>query len=413
MIGTYLNSIYFNCKSLQKTSNYVFQHTETFFNDQIKLILEKLHFETEEEIISLLSSKKYAELIPLLDEFPFLKIFYFINSFSEYQTSIEDRDELNRLKFSKSAQIQTGISENLVWSLMSSTINTYGHLNTSFKINTQKSYFFLSHDIDSLNGSTLQDGLWALKNKRFDVLFRLFINILIAKPHWFNIDLIMELESEYDFRSTFYWLVNKGRIDKRQTNSDYNIKSEKIGHIIEKINKNGFENGLHKSISDEAFKSELYKLPVKVVGNRYHYLKFTMPEGYTDLEKSGLKFDGSLGFAEHFGFRNNYGYPFSPYNPITRSHYSFLEVPLNVMDGTFQRYMRIPVNKTAETVIEFLEKNSRDCLLSILWHNTFFTDYKYKGYKEEYIKILQYLYEKKFTNINQTQIIETFSWQTK
>jgi hypothetical protein len=150
-----------------------------------------------------------------------------------------------------------------------------------------------------------------------------------------------------------------------------------------------------------------------VIGNRYHYLKFNLPNGYDNIEESGLKLDASLGFAEHYGFRNGYGYPFHPYNISKNDKYSFLEVPLNIMDGTFQRYMKVPIEKTADTIIDFLETNNQNALLSILWHNTFFSNYKYKGYLKEYKKILKYLYDSKFHNINQSEIIREFSWQNK
>jgi hypothetical protein len=223
----------------------------------------------------------------------------------------------------------------------------------------------------------------------------------------------MKIESEHDFKSTFYWLVNRGKLDARQTNADYDITSVKMKKYLSHIRENGFENGLHKSISNDSFKTELSKISQPVVGNRYHYLKFQLPQAWKAIEESGLQLDASLGFTEHYGFRNSYGYPFHPYNTATHDYYSFIEVPLTIMDGTFQRYMKIPVEKTADTIIAFLEKNSNDSLLSILWHNTFFSNYKYKGYLNEYRKILQYLYEMKFENINQSGILKEFVWEKK
>ena len=73
-----------------------------------------------------------------------------------------------------------------------------------------------------------------------------------------------------------------------------------------------------------------------------------------------LKVDCSLGFAETPGFRNSYGQPFLPYNLSEDRPYRFVEVPLNIMDGTFQRYMKVPVKETATRVIDFFEKNKYD-----------------------------------------------------
>jgi hypothetical protein len=409
MIGSYMHSLYDNCKALEKTSAYNFESVRAGFLSAVSEFVNLSGFRNEQELIRHLTTQKYSDTAQLLERSAFIKIFYLVNSFGEYH-SRDDVDELGRFRFEASVQHAAGITDNIVLQTIHGSLANHSFLKTGYKISNHTSYFYLSHDIDSLYGSTLQDGLWALKRGKFDVLLKIFANIVLAKPHWFNIDKIMQLESEYNFRSTFYWLVNKGKIDARQTNSDYTVNSKAIKETLREVRARGFENGLHKSISDDSFASELSKFPEVIVGNRYHYLKYALPAAYNELELSGIKLDASLGFAEHYGFRNNYGYPFSPFNSETSSPYSFLEVPLNVMDGTFQRYMKVPVEKTATTVIDFFEKNKENCLISVLWHNTFFTDYKYKGYREEYVKILQYLYEAKFRNINQSEIIKLFSW---
>lgn len=413
MIGNYLELLYSNCKALSKTDSYNSNELSFFLNKQVNDFTLTNGLNTEVEILDLFKSKTYQDLHGLLDLSKYLHVFYLVNSFSEYKNHSGSFDNLGRYRYDASSVKGLGIKNNTVLELIKKTIEEDGFLKSQFKLSNHKSYFYLSHDIDSIYGSLVQDGLWALKNGRFDVLLRLFFNVIISKPHWLNFDLIMNTESDFGFKSTFYWLVNKGKIDSRQTNSDYNIASKKIKNQIDLVKNNGFENGLHKSISEDSFKVELSKLPLTVVGNRYHYLKFKLPDAYNKIEESGLLLDASLGFAEHYGFRNGYGYPFHPYNINSGSPYSFLEVPLNVMDGTFQRYMQIPVEKTADTIIDFLEMQKMDAVISILWHNTFFTNYKYKGYLNEYKKILSYLYETEFQNINQNEIINQFSWKSK
>lgn len=413
MISNYLELFYSNCICLEKKDSYDRAEVVGCFEQEILHVLSKHSLGSELELVSLLVSKPYTQLKDILSGSDFIYIFYLVNSLHEYNRDANSYDNLGRFKYESSIMKDLGIENNIVLNLIKFTVNKNQTLQKSFEIIGHQSYFFLSHDIDSVYGSLTQDGLWAIKNGRMDVIMNLFFNVIISKPSWLNFDLIMKTESEYDFKSTFYWLVNKGKIDSRQTNSDYNISSKRISDSIYNIHNNGFENGLHKSISEEGFQTELLKMPVSVAGNRYHYLKFQLPDAYHKIEEAGLKLDASLGFAEHYGFRNGYGYPFQPYDEKTNRYYNFLEVPLNIMDGTFQRYMDIPVEKTAETIIHFLEKNSRDSLLSILWHNTFFSNYKYSGYLGEYKKILKYLYEMKFQNINQTEIINKFTWQTK
>ena len=413
MISNYLELLFSNCKLLRKTSLYKKDDLAIFFNKHISDILIVTNLNTELELVNFMVSKPYFECKDLFLKSKYLHLFYLVNSLNEYNSPKESYDSLKRYTFDSSILKELGIENNIVLDIIKTSIKEDRFLESYFEITNHNSYFYLSHDIDSIYGSLTQDGMWALKHNRFDVMLKLFYNVMISKPDWLNFDLIMKTESEYDFKSTFYWLVNKGKIDQRQTNSDYSINSTSIIKEIDKCANNGFEVGLHKSISNETFKSELSKMPINVIGNRYHYLKFQLPEAYHKIEEAGLKLDASLGFAEHYGFRNGYGYPFHPYNTSTNNPYSFIEVPLNVMDGTFQRYLEIPVDKTADTIIGFLEKNKQNSLLSILWHNTFFSNYKYKGYLTEYKKILAYLYEAKFININQSEIINQFSWQKK
>jgi hypothetical protein len=271
-----------------------------------------------------------------------------------------------------------------------------------------KSKFFLSHDIDSINGAWLQDSLYLLKNGNPFPIIQIIINALLQRPDWLNMEQIMKIEDEFSLKSTFFWLVNKGRLNKREVNGDYSIKSNTIQKTISSIRDKGWENGLHKSISPNSFIIEISKSNFNPIASRNHYLKFVLPQLYEQIDESGLQLDASLGFAEAYGFRNSYGLPFHPFNFKTRKPYSFLEVPLTIMDGTLHRYMGIPVGDTASSIINFLEKNKQGCVHSILWHNTYFTKYKFKGYLQEYRKILQYLKESNFESINPTGIIKEY-----
>jgi hypothetical protein len=334
--------------------------------------------------------------------------FYMLNSLQEYDKK-QGTDEIGRFRYEDSYQYKFGcIQQNIVQECFDKLINESPIL-SGFKSASVKSFFFLSHDIDTVHGALMQDGLYLAKKFKPLPALKIMMNAIIQNPDWLNMDKIMKIEDEYSFKSTFFWLVNKGKVNAREVNSDYDIQSSKIKSVIKQISNNKWENGLHKSISKESLKEEISKSGENFVANRYHYLKYSLPEMYDAIEESGLKMDASLGFAESYGFRNNYGMPFKPFNMAKKKTYSFIEVPLHIMDGTFQRYLKAPKEKTADLIIDFLEKNKYNCLLSILWHNTFFTPYKYNGYLDIYKKVLSYLYENKFDCINQSEIIERFS----
>ncbi|MEO8471509.1 MAG: hypothetical protein ABI477_04920 [Chryseolinea sp.] len=329
--------------------------------------------------------------------------FKLLNCVQEYCHT--DVDDLGRFKFRNSYQYQLkNHTENLVQKL-------FEHLSTQVGVTpvSQKTKFFLTHDIDLVNGAILEDGFYVLKRGRVDLFLKMLFNVAMCKPDWLNIDKIMKLESEYDCRSTFFWIVNKGKINQRERNADYSFNASKIQDQFKEVTRNKFENGIHKSISSESFADEFKKFGTTPFSNRYHYLKFQLPDAFHDIDAAGLQLDASLGFAEEIGFRNSYGLPFNPYNIKEQSPFAFIEAPLHVMDRTFFQYKKSSTEEAEKDILGFFERNKTNCLLSVLWHNNFFTNYKFKGYLDIYKRILAYIMDNKFETINSHDIVKNYS----
>ena len=330
--------------------------------------------------------------------------FYMLNSLQEYNST--DTDEIGRFIFEKSYQYKfQNIKENLAQKHFDKLAQHPKFLLA--KTTNKKSTVFISHDIDNVNSAWIEDGFAALKTGQVQHLFRLFLNAAIQKPDWFNMDKIMAIHDEYSLKSTFFWIANKGKSVNGLYNADYNVRSKKVQQTISSVEKKGFENGIHKSVSDESFESEISKLGFKPIANRYHYLKFSLPQAYNQLEQANIKLDASLGFSKNYGFRNSYGQAFQPFNIEKQKAYRFVEIPLNIMDRTFH-YTKTPTEKIAEEVVGFFEVNKFNCTLSLLWHNNFLNSIKYKGYLQEYKKIIAYLYENDFKSLTQQEIINKY-----
>ena len=329
--------------------------------------------------------------------------FYMVNCIQEIDS--KDLDEFGRFKYDNSYQNKFDVATDNIVQFC------FDKLDASFfdlRINTRKSRIFLSHDIDTIYGSLLQDGFYSLKKLRPDWMLSIFIQNVLKRPSWFNIDEIIKIENEFNFRSTFYWLVNKGIGDFQIRNSDYNISSRIVKEKLNFIENSGWENGLHKSASNDSFEVELKKLNVNVVGNRFHYLKFKPSVDFLQIEKSGLKLDSSLGFAEMYGFRNNYGLPFKPFNMDKKDAFGFVECPLHIMDTTFFNYLEYDADKFLQKTMDFVEKNNQGNVLSILFHNNYISEYKYNKYFAAFKKLLIYFYESNYESINQIDIIKEF-----
>ena len=125
-----------------------------------------------------------------------------------------------------------------------------------------------------------------------------------------------------------------------------------------------------------------------------------------------MKFDSSLGFTEHCGFRNSYGKSFQPFDIKNNKPYNFIETPLNCMDRTFHKYMDVNSSDIGDSIINIYEDNPTNCDISLLWHNNYFTDYKYKNFLEEYKKVIIFIYESKIQCVTPETLVKKnyLSW---
>lgn len=335
-------------------------------------------------------------------------IFYLVNCLQELNPNPTSRDHFGRYKSSYSFQTTNGLmTENIVEGLIDRLILLLpGRAAIHKKLN--KSKIFLSHDMDTIYGSLIQDTYWSVKNMRpFDIAKVLLENTLKG-PSWLNIDRIMKIESEYDFHSTFFWLTEKGKTIKGLRNSDYDIGGPRVRQSIKTIEDKGWYNGLHKSIGTTSFSAEMNKVPAPVSSNRYHYLFFDVFRDFKEIEKAQIKLDCSLGFADQIGFRNGFGTPVHLFDIQRKIPYDFVECPLHCMDTTYLFYQKKSGDMFANDVIDFVEKNRFNCVLSLLFHNNYLSDYKYKEYLKAFKRLLGYFYENQYECITEKEIIDTY-----
>ena len=146
---------------------------------------------------------------------PLASAFQMVNALQEYDAP--EYDELNRYQYKTGYQKRlNNVYDNLVQKCFDSIS---GKLKLPLK--SAPTRFFLSHDIDIVYGAILEDGNNVIRKGRFDLFLKMVFNLAIARPEWLNMDKIMALESEYDCKSIFFWIVNKRRVNKREENADY------------------------------------------------------------------------------------------------------------------------------------------------------------------------------------------------
>ena len=325
--------------------------------------------------------------------------FYFLSGWNEYISA--DKDDFNRVKYDSTLIHKLKIDSipvvNYYFDILSHAISQIAG-QPSKNIWQEHSFAVaLTHDIDVCNRGWLEGSFSEFKKKRFLSIPKLILNRLIGKDDWFNFSKIVGLERKYNANSTFYFLPRKGKVNGWK-NADYDVLSPGIKKVIQDLGENGNEIGVHGSFGThtvlELMKQDIARITGKqVTGNRFHFLMFDVNKTVSVLENAGLKYDTSLGFAEHIGFRRGTCLPFYLYNFEKNDISTVLEIPLIAMDASllFNKYMGLSLKESVPAVVALIEEVKKfNGVFTILWHNTSFSDYKYTGWCEVYEQIISY-----------------------
>lgn len=255
----------------------------------------------------------------------------------------------------------------------------------------------LTHDIDMiyytgrLAAKTLAK---SFEKRKMSRVFKVLFSRLSKKinPLW-NFDKIMQLDSEYGARSSFYFLT----LDTKEM--DFNFQIKDLKGELRNILSNGCEVGLHGGVEDNTdvtkMKQEKRALEEivnqEIMGNRNHYLRFEVPKTWQSLKAAGFKYDTTFGYADCVGFRNGMCHPFKPFDLNTNQFIDLLEIPLVITDFTLGNYMHLDLQaafKIIKLLIDKVEKYRG--AVAILWHNTEMFDEMLELYQE----ILRYCHAK-------------------
>jgi hypothetical protein len=211
-------------------------------------------------------------------------------------------------------------------------------------------------------------------------------------PSW-NFSDIMALEDHYGAKSSFYFLV----LDPAEY--DYTYRIEDCESVLGEIVDRGYEVGLHGGhtsyISSQEIKLKKERLEKllnkRVTGYRNHFLRFKVPETWEYLHEAGFFYDTTLGYSDCVGFRNGMCHPFKPFNLKTGKPIEILEIPLNIMEMTYQHKMNLDNNKSWELTKQLIDTVAQyHGVLTLVFHNVAFMQDQWKFYE----KILKYCAEK-------------------
>ena len=273
------------------------------------------------------------------------------------------------------------------------------------------SRIFVSHDIDILFKSIYPELKTAIKHLDAGAVMTLLIREFWKDPDRKLFERILSINDTYDVESTFFWMVENRGFNAPDgqfyENANYSIKgraaSSNLKYLIEKDQ----TIGIHKSLGSEGLSSECKKLPIAPIANRNHYLHGRIQDIIMECANEQIALECSAGFSEKMGFRNSYGAPYRPFHLSEKKMVNSIVVPLHIMDATFMKDGKSGRQAT-EDIISFISDHREGCVLSILWHNNYFSDIKYREWLNAYKEILHFCWENQITGITPEEIINDF-----
>ena len=262
----------------------------------------------------------------------------------------------------------------------------------------------LTHDVDSIRKYRIYPPLWTigrsiLRHTDLRKAFAITIDYLRAKSGrdpYDNFDYIMDLEDKHRLKSSFYFMA--GGNTKHDTG--YSIDDLYVNSLIRTLQERNFEVGLHSSFDSynnfwllNFEKEELERvMEGYVLGGRQHYLRWKTPDTWRILEKVGLKYDTTLSFADHEGFRCGICFPYKPFDVVENRILNIWELPLAVMDGSLFDYQNLTPEEGFQRIKSLIDTTKKyNGLFVLLWHNSSLDSLRLPGWFETYERIMEYI----------------------
>lgn len=360
--------------------------------------------------------------------------FYILSGYQEIQAI--QLDDFGRFSFKNSIQEKLNIVAlpivNYYFEMIIEGLEAYCRFN-SLKFKRKRLFdqfgFFLSHDVDRVEFYHPREVAFKIKQLiglapltySYRLTTFLFLKGVIhllspfkREDPWWNFDWIMRIEKQLGIRSTFFLLKQQ----HKNRDSRYQFSDKKIKKLAQTLLSNGFEVGLHGSF-DSADNPTMLKQQVDELssilgdspkGIRQHFLRFKHPVTFKHQIAAKLKYDCTLGFAEHDGYRNGYCYPFKPYDFENDRMLEIWEIPLIMMEVSVLNYRGATLEQLQQSVFHHIEEARKfGGLFSLLWHNCRLMDEEFIGIDRFYPDLLKQIVEWGAHSLTGIQIVEKIS----
>jgi hypothetical protein len=138
------------------------------------------------------------------------------------------------------------------------------------------------------------------------------------------------------------------------------------------------------------------EIGVKVHGSRQHFIRFTLPQTFSQLIDADILNDYSMGYGSINGFRASVASSFYWYDLEKEEKTDLQLYPFCYMDAnSFFEQKYTPQQALEEMLQYFYVVKSVNGLLITIWHNTFLgTHRRFAGWREVYEEFISKIFYK-------------------
>jgi hypothetical protein len=343
--------------------------------------------------------------------------FYLLSGWQEYFS--DERDQHERFPFSASVQYRYGFVDTPVVNYYFDILKTAIEHVTGQPLQTRRWAggaawaAFITHDIDNLYSAWKAPAKAALR--RFDLLSfgRKMWRHFTRPDAWDNLAHVQQTVSAHGAKSTFFFLPEHRKAANGTPNADY--RYHQVRSLLNNVLQAGTSIELHGSIGTSTNANKLHYDAEQIChfgptgqGLRFHYLSWEPRTTPALVDELLFAFDTTLGFAEHFGFRNSYCLPFQPFNFALGKAADFLEIPLNVMDATLHHpnYLQLAPEEILPALTPMLQEIERfGGVCTVLWHNENFDPANKHNGPRQFHELMEYLRSHTAAYVNGSEIL--------
>ena len=350
-----------------------FYASDLLFEEDIKS--QDISFSTHNGIKVFFPCKKGA-----LPFDPFAASFYMLSRYEEYLP--HKKDKMGRFLVDGSLAFKNNFLTTPVvdhWIIFIKKILSHHFPNLVFKqhkfsftntIDIDNAYAYLEKGFFRTLGATVFD---LLKCNFKNIYNRINVLWCQEKDPYDNYAELLRLHHKYKLKTIFFFLL-----------ADYGFYDRNVHYLNDKFCANiqtlssYCEVGVHNSVNSVKFPKniliEINRLSSivnkEILCSRQHFLYLNMPSNYRNLLKYGIKYDYSMGFPSHPGFRAGTSYDFYFFDLQSNNMTDLLLYPFSIMDVSLNNYLNLQPDEALDLIKQIIHNTKlvNGNFISI-WHN--------------------------------------------